>query len=163
MESLSGISSFVTSLPLDWFILGGIVIVIALDSLKSGLGRAVAVSLALPIAFVLFELTGQTVFLGSMSGFLKQAFAQALLFIGLFAALYILIRRMEFDAFDSGQAIPAVIGGISVAVVFICVWLSQPVLSEWWTFNETIQSVFRESFRLPLLLAAYAALAFARG
>jgi hypothetical protein len=164
MESMSGVFSLFTALPVDWLILGGIAVVVALDSLRSGIGRAISLSLALSLALLIFPLVEQTVFIGTLE-ILQTPAMQAALFGALTAALFLLMRRLGFDYLDSGMGEPvqALLAGAATAVVLICVWLQVPILNDWWTFNTTIQTFFAEQYRLLWLLGAYAVLAFARG
>lgn len=164
MDFLSGIP-FISSIPFDWLLLGLIVIVVALDSLRSGVGRAIAISLALPIAFVLLSLAEKAVILQSVDVLFSTSFARALLFGALALALYFLIRRMGADYMNTGMGEPiqALFAGIAVAIVFTCIWLQVPALTDLWTIGGTLGVIFVEKFRLWWLIGAYAVLAFTRG
>lgn len=163
MEAIGSATSLFTAMPMDWLILGVLIIVLALDSLRSGIGRSLTIAVALPLAFVLFSLLPGS-FIGS-SDFLASPTVQAGVFGVFFVAMYFLVRRMGFDFIDSGmgQPLQAIIAGAAVAVIAACIWLQEPVLSDFWTLSDQIASVFAESFRLVWLAGAYAALAFARG
>lgn len=165
MEFLGGISSFFSNLPMGWLILGGLVIVLALDSLRSGVGRAIALSLSLPVAFVLFSLAQKTVILSSVTGLFANSLTKTAVFAIFVVALYFLIRRMGHDYMDGGMGEPiqSLFAGLSVAIVFVCVWLQLPELKETFALGGQIEMFFGEQFRLWWLLAAYGALAFARG
>jgi hypothetical protein len=161
---LGNIQEFFGSLPLDWIVLSVIVIVVALDSLRSGIGRALAVSVALPLTYLLFTLA-DSAFLTWAQGLFSTPFMQVAVFAALFVAVYVLVRRMGLDYVDSGMGEPvqAILAGVATAVVFVCIWLQEPVLGNLWQMSGQIVTAFSEQFRLWWLLGAYAALAFARG
>ncbi len=164
MEIFGNATSLFKTVPLDWIVFGVIIIVVALDSLRSGIGRALAISVALPLAMVLFSLMQKSVLLGSGT-LLSTTYVQVGAFAVIFAAVYILTRRMGLDFVDGGMGEPvqALLAGGAVTVVFACIWLQEPILSELWTLSDQAQNIFAESFRFIWLLGAYAALAFARG
>jgi hypothetical protein len=162
MEMFTGILGAV---PFDWFVLGGILVAVALDSLRSGLGRAVAISVALPLAAFVFTLTKDAFILSSTGGMFSSPMVQLGLFAVLAVALYFLLRRMGLEYVDGGHGGPvqALLAGAATAIVFACVWLQMPVLSDWWSFGSQVQAIFAPAFRLWAILVAYGALAFARG
>jgi hypothetical protein len=164
MEMLGNATSLFTTIPLDWIFFGGVIIAVALDSLRSGVGRALAISIALPISLLLFSLLQESAFLSS-SGLFSTPYAEVVALAILVVAMYILVRRMGLDFVDGGMGEPiqAIMAGGAVVVVFACMWLQEPVLSQLWTLSDQIQNVFAESFRFFWLVGAYAALAFARG
>jgi hypothetical protein len=161
MDAVTGIFATV---PLDWFILGGILIVIALDTLRSGLGRAVALSIALVGAVVLHALIGKTIFVGSLDA-LSSPMIQGVVFGVIVVALFFLIRRMGLDYVESGMGEPiqAILAGAATAIVLAVIWLQIPELNALWQLGSQAQAIFAEQFRLFWLLGAFAALAFARG
>ncbi|MFZ2886486.1 MAG: hypothetical protein WA021_01565 [Minisyncoccia bacterium] len=164
MEFVGGITSFFTGLPLDWLLLGGIGIGIALDALRSGVGRAIAVSIALPLAFVLYSLTDQALVFSSLGDSLSTVLGAAI-FAVLFVLAYLLVRRMGIDYLDGGMGEPiqALMAGAAVIVVIVCIWLEIPVLNELYQSNGQLVSLFSEKFRFWWLIGAYATLVFARG
>lgn len=164
MDAVGSLQAIAGNLPLDWLVLGAVVIVIALDALRSGLGRAISIALALPIAHFFFLLADST-FLASAEGLFSTPFMHTAVFGVLFVGLYFLIRRMGLEYVDSGMGAPvqAILGGTGVAVVFACIWLQTPVLSDLRAVSEQVETIFNESVRLWWLLGAYIALAFARG
>ncbi|HWO07221.1 MAG TPA: hypothetical protein VNM40_01400 [Candidatus Paceibacterota bacterium] len=161
MEALSGVFDAV---PIDWLVLGGITVVVALDVLRAGLGRAIAISIALPLAAFLFTLVDETVVLGSLDA-LSGATAQAGLFAVLAVALFFLVSRMGLDYVDGGMGEPvqALLAGGATAAIFASIWLQMPILSEWWSLSDQVQAIFAPAFRFWWIVGSYAALAFARG
>ncbi len=160
---MGNITGIISGLPVDWFVLGGILVVIALDSLRSGVGRAVAVSIAMPLASVHYSFVPHTITIGTLP-ILQNPMAQTALFAFFFITLYLLIRRSSSEYLTSFSGPTQVIlAGAATAIIFMCVWLMEPVLNQWWMPNQTVQTVFAEQFHLFWLLAAYSILAFARG
>jgi hypothetical protein len=161
METITG---FFSSVPLDYFIIGGIILIVAVDSLRSGIGRAAAVSVALTLAFVFHQFLASAAFLGTLP-MLSSGIAAAGAVGGLVVLAYFLVRRMGLEYIDGGmgQPIQAAIASLAVTIILIVTWLGIPALTDVWQFNSQIQSLFAESYRLFWLLGAFAALAFARG
>lgn len=157
--------AFFSGIPLDYVILGGIVLVIALDSLRSGIGRACAIAVALPLTMLLYPLLKSGVLTSSATFLFETPLSQALTFGALLIVSYFLARRMGLEFIDGGMGEPiqAIIAGISIAIIFTVIWIQLPALDTLWHFSDQITSLFTEKFRLWWLLASYAALAFARG
>ena len=162
---MGNITSILHTLPLDWVILGGIVVVIGIDSLRSGVGRACAFAAALPIALLLHSLLSKAALVGSLGILTGSTLAQALVFGCIVLLSYILVRRMGLEYLDGGMGEPiqAVLAGGAVAILFIIIWLQVPALTTIWHFGPQLQGIFAENFRLWWLIGAYSALAFARG
>lgn len=161
METIIG---FFTSVPIDGFILGGILVFVGLDALRSGIGRACALAVALPVALFLHSLFDSTVFFGSMD-FFSTSTGSVGVFAALLVASYILMRRIGLNFVDGGmgQPVQALLAGAAVTVIFAVVWLQLPLLDSLWHFDTHVSALFAEAYRLLWLLGAYAALAFARG
>lgn len=160
MGSITGLFS---GIPVDWLVLGGILVVIAVDALRSGVGRAVAVSIAMPLASVHYSFVEHTVTIGSLP-ILQLPIAKTALFAFFFITLYFLIRRSSTEYLTSFSGPTQVIlAGAATAVIFMCVWIMEPVLNVWWMPNEMVQAIFSEKFHLFWLLGAYSTLAFAKG
>lgn len=161
---MGNITGFVSAVPLDYFIVGGIILIIAIDSLRSGIGRAVALSIALTLSIVFHELLSTSAFLGGLP-LLSSDAAAAGAIAALVVIAYILVRRMGLEYIDGGmgQPVQAAIASLAVTIVLIVTWLGIPALTDIWQFNTQIQMLFAESYRLFWLLGAFAALAFARG
>jgi hypothetical protein len=158
MDALQGVFQAVA---LDYVLLCGIAILVALDTLRSGLGRAAALVITLSLAAFLMSLVPDTAFLASA---ISSDVLHAVAFGALIVALYFLTRRMglEFLSGGMGQPLQAALAGVAVAAVATVVWLSVPALESYWEFGPQLQAIFAEEFRLFWLLGAYAALAVAR-
>lgn len=159
MEGLQGMFQIV---PLDFVILGGIAIIVALDSVRGGIGRASAIVVALISAQFLSSLLNDTAFIGAMVSSPMMEVGAFLLLVG---ASYFTLRRMglEYVSGGIGQPMQSAIVGVAVAIVCAVTWLSIPALSDYWEFGRQISTIFAEQFRLIWILGAFGALAFARG
>lgn len=159
MDVLEGVFQAV---PLDYFFLGGIVLVVALDAMRSGIGRAAALVVALTSALFFSSLLQDTAFIGKM---ITSPIVKIIAFVALVAANYFFLRRMglEYLSGGIGQPLQSALAGVATAAVCTVIWLSVPGLSDYWEFGNAIQALFSEQFRLLWLLGAFGALAFARG
>jgi len=159
METVQGLFSTV---PLDYVFLGGFALLIALDTLRSGTGRASAIALAFPVAAVLFSYAKEAPFLGSA---ISSPMLEAVAFLALGVVLFFGIRRMglEFVSNGMGQPVQAALAGVAATAVVAVIWMHVPALEAFWEFSPHIQSIFAAEFRLFWLLGAFGALAFARG
>ena len=163
--NLDAVIGMFTSIPLDWIILGALVVLIALDSLRSGIGRACAISLALPAALLLFSLSQKAVILKDVDSLNSSPMIQLAVFGIIALACYLLARRMALEYIESGtgEPIQALLAGGAATVVLIVVWLQLPMTDSVWHLSDKVHAVFSESYRLVWLLGAYLGLAFARG
>lgn len=159
MDVLGGVFQAV---PLDYFFLGGIALVVALDAMRSGIGRAAALVVALTSALFFSSLLQDTAFIGKM---VTSPIVKIIAFVALVAANYFFLRRMglEYLSGGIGQPLQSALAGVATAAVCMVIWLSVPGLSDYWEFGNAIQALFSEQFRLLWLLGAFGALAFARG
>jgi hypothetical protein len=161
----NAVTSVFSGIPYDWFALGAFLILIALDSLRSGIGRACAIALALPLATVLYALLTKTAFVSGLAILTSSPTAQLVTFGVLALATYLLVRRMALEYIESGtgEPIQALLAGAAATVVIAVIWLQLPMAGEVWQVSGKVQALFAEQFRLLWLLGAYLALAFARG
>ena len=150
------------SVPLDYFFLGGFALLVALDALRSGTGRAAAIAVALPAAAMLFAYAPDAPVLG---GALSSPLVEAGFFLLFAIVMYFAMRRMglEFLSNGMGQPLSAALAGVATTVIVAVIWMHIPALQEFWDFGPPLQAIFAEQFRLFWLLGAFAALAFVRG
>lgn len=157
------VTSFFSSLPLDWVILAGFAALAIFDSMRAGPGRAIIFSLAFPLVLVFLQYLPSAQFI---DGFLKQfttPLSQTIIIFILFGALALMIgRMMESFSMESGQIIQSVIAGVSAAIVFAVIWTQLPALTYIWHFNDQVTHLFGETYRFWWLLLAYAGLGFSR-
>lgn len=157
------IRSIVTGVPVDWFILGAFMALLTIDSLRNGIARTAALSLAAPIAWTLFSLLAGTAFIGSFATS-ESTIAAAGLFGVLFVGCFIILRRMGMDFIEAGlgQPIQAITASVAAIAILALFWILSPA-NDLWTFGPVIQSAFSESYRLFWLVGAYGLLVFSRG
>ena len=160
--NLPSLTSLPMNWPTDWIILGAIAAIIALDALRSGSSRAVALSLAAPLALLLTNAIPQAALLGPVSTQLTTTAAQALLFGAVFVMLFFALYRIVYSFSETGGVVQALLSGIAAATMLIVVWLQVPALLSLWHFGPQVQLVFGEVYRLWWLVAALIALAFVR-
>src|SRR3989344_4501624 len=155
--------TFVASAPMDWIILGALLILIAFDVLRNAASRACAVALALPGAvllksdiltpFVILELTAE----------LSTSVLDGVLFLILFASLYLWVRRMDRSyAGEGGQAIQALLCGAATVAILVVIWLQVPALAGLWQFGPGVAVIFGLEYAFWWLFGSYAVLAFLR-
>jgi hypothetical protein len=149
---------------LDWIVLVVLAVLIAADSLRSGLSRATALALAFPLALAILNYLPDAQFMGGLeqqlpSALLKVAF-DAALFVVVFICMY---RIVDTFSADSNRPLQALLAGLAAVSIAVVVWLQIPALDSVWHFGPQIQTLFGAAYRFWWLLAAYIALAFAQG
>lgn len=159
---LDRIPDILHAIPLDWILLGVFALVVSFDTMRAGAGRAITLALALPAAMLIFASAAKAVLLGSIIGGFSSPTAQALLFVALAVALYILIARIVSSHSGGGQPIQSAVAGVALTVVFITIWLQVPALDSIWHFGWQVQGLFAEQYRFWWLICSYLALSFAR-
>lgn len=161
--NLTSFSSVVAHWPTDWIILGAFAALVALDVFRSGPRRALALSLASPLAFIAYASISDTVILGSIlkqvSFPLEQNLIVAALIVGFF---FVLLRIVDSWGGGGGGAIQALIIGIACTAITAVFWLQLAPLQALWHFGPPVENIFGVAYRLWWLIVAYLALAFAR-
>ncbi len=163
--NLDAVTGVFTGIPYDWLALGGFIVIIALDSLRSGIGRACAIALSLPLATVLYALVEQTAVVGNLALLDSSSVAKLVTFGVIAIATYLLVRRIALEYVESGtgEPIQALLAGGAATAVLVVVWLQLPMSADVWQVSDKVQAIFAEQYRLIWLLGSYLALAFARG
>lgn len=158
----SSITGSLAGLPMDWIAIGGFIATVAFDTFRAGAGRAIALSLAFPLAYLLFDMLPDTFFVGQMLTQLSPMM-QGGVFILLVLVFAALINWMT-ESFDSSSVrmLPALLTGIATCVVVLVVWNHADALKTLWQFDPLIGMVFGEAYRVALLAGAFVALAIAR-
>lgn len=161
---LSAAQSIFNSFPIHWFFLGGFFIIVVLDSLRNGTARATALAVALPFASFLTDLIAVTAFIKDQA-FVTQGYGPLIVFGALFIVMYMLMRRMGLEHFESGRGEPiqSLLAATAVSAVLIFTWVHTPAPAALWALGEPFTSLFAEPYRLLWLLGAFLGLAFARG
>lgn len=162
---VSSVTGAFTGVPYDWFALGGFLILVALDSLRSGIGRACAIALALPMAAWLYSLVPTSVGIGAVSVLDASPNMQLATFGVIAFITYLIVRRIALEYIESGRGEPiqAILAGGAATAVLIVVWLQLPMTDQIWQLSPSVEAAFSEQYRLFWLMGSYIALAFARG
>ena len=161
--SYSDMAAMFSGVPLGWLVILGLVVLLSLDAMRSGLSRAVAISISLPIAFFLQNLLQQAVFLGPLLGSSESSVVKVVVAGGLLLVVFILVYRMvDTYSTDAYGSLQAVLTGIATTIVLVILWTLISPLNTLWDFGPSVQSSFSESYRFWWLLVAYIAIAFAR-
>lgn len=155
------VANSLSSIPIDWIVIVSFAILIAFDAIRSGAGRACALALSLPTTLFLISELPQAKVLSGITGQFATPALKAILFGIVFAASYILVRRMSSPyRNNNGASIQAIIAGVATVAIVIVVWLQVPELQSIWHFGSQVQSVFGEAYRFWWVAGAFAALAF---
>jgi hypothetical protein len=152
-----------SNLPLDWILIGVLFVIIAAETMRSGAQKACILSLAAPIASLLYLLVSHAALIATALAQLSTPLSQALLFIGLVALTCLVIARIGLSfGSEAGAPIQAVVAGIATVAVVIAVWLQVPALDSIWHFGPQVQNIFAEQYRFWWLIGGYIALAAIR-
>lgn len=162
--NFDAITGIFAGIPYDWIGLGLFALFLAFDSLRNGIGRACALSLALPIALFFHTIIDRTIVLKDLPMLDAQGMPAAGIFLGIVLVTYFLVRRMGVEHMESGigEPIQSLFAAAAATAVLIVVYLQSPFM-EAWGLSGVLQQFFAEGYRLFWLVGAYAMLAFARG
>ncbi|KKU27193.1 MAG: hypothetical protein UX39_C0003G0032 [Candidatus Magasanikbacteria bacterium GW2011_GWA2_46_17] len=157
------VANSLSSIPLDWMVIVGFGIILAFIVMRTGISRAVALALSLPVALLIFSELTQARFLAGIGAQLGTPIMKALVFIIPFVVIYYFVHQM-IDTYGSGNGAitQALLASIATVVVVVVVWLQVPELQSLWHFGSQIQSIFDEQYRFWWLVCAYSTLAFVR-
>lgn len=154
----------IAGVSMDWILLGGCVLGLTLDAMRGGTSRATALTLAISITLLLSTYIEKAFFFSTLGETLSTPLSQGLLILGLFVVLFIFMYRIiDSFGFDGQGAFPAFLAGLAATAVLTVFWLQTPILDSVWHFGPQIQGIFAEAYRFWWLMAAYLALAAARG
>jgi hypothetical protein len=157
------IVAFVQSIPIDWIVLGGLVVLFSFDALRNGAGRVQALCLALPCAMLLFSIIPSAAFIGDFIPQFSTPLLQAVLFFILATGFFLLVRRMDGGRGGGyGQPLQAVLAGIAGVAVLTVVWIQVPMLDAVWHLGDDLRLVFGGMYAFWWLISSYTALAFIR-
>ncbi len=160
METASSVFDFLRSLPTDWIVIAGTLLLLGFDALRSGDGRATALALSFPLAAYLFSLLPSAPLFSSLPA---EGTASAGVFIALSIGVFFLIRRMFFFSDGGGgRPIQEILSVVAATAIVVSVWSTTPALSALWAPGSLLQAVFNETYALWILAVSFAALAFAR-
>lgn len=134
---LSSINSFFSHVPTDWIVIIAFAILVAFDAIRSGTGRACALTLSLPATLLLISELPHAKVLSGVAAQFGTPMLKALLFGIIFIIAYFLVRRMSVPyRNNSGASIQALIAGIATVTVVVVVWLQVPELNLFGTLEH---------------------------
>jgi len=152
-----------TNIPVDWAILAVSAIFAAFDVVRNGAKRVSMLALALPATVLLISALSNDAILGPLSKQFSTPVLQAVLFAIILTVMYVLAGRLGISyGGESGQPLQALLGGLAVTAILVCIWVTTPALQSVWHFGPQVQEIFGESYRFWWILGSYGALAFIR-
>lgn len=145
----------------DWLILGGIFLFLTFDSIRAGVARVTAISIALPIALLVSESIDSAAFVGN---FVSQSGSavQIAVFLAIAVMLFIAMYRITDRGYDSPHLLQSAMAGAGGAIICILVLLQLPESALPWSFGPTYMAIFGEAYRLYWFIGAYFLLATSR-
>lgn len=160
--NLAGLNSSFAHVPIDWILIGAVVILITAYSLYWGVSRALALSLAIPVAYTLTAFLPHTAYLGNLLSQMAAGYSGAII-----VAITILILTVCIDVVireygSSAAPMPALLVGIGTSIVLFVFWIQMSQLSAVWHFSSTVLHIFGVTYAFFWLVGAYLLLAFAR-
>lgn len=159
---IHAVLSIFQHIPLDWIAIAIFFALATFDALRSGVTRAAALTLALPITALLIDYMPNTAYLSVFAKQFSAPVPAAVMAAVTFVILFMLINRMTDSFGDSGHILQAVLAGAALTAVVLVVWLEIPALTTVYHFGSQVQAVFGAAYRLWWLLAAYITLAYVR-
>lgn len=157
---LSSLSGTFSGVPVDWIVLLSIAVLFIVDAMRSGASRAISLSLALPITYVVSAILPKTAFIGTpYAGLGASSRGIALLII--LAVISLIVFRMTRD-YSSAQPLKAILTGLATAILLAVFWIQMPGLTALWQASEQVTYIFGAAYSLFWLIASYLALAAVR-
>ena len=159
--NLTAVTGAFAHVPTDWIILFVVALLITLDALRGGASRAIALSLALPAAYVSSLLLPKTVFLDSILKPFSTGTAGAIIILVMIAVLSFFTYRISRD-YNSASAVQATMAGLATTVILAVFWMQIPALSALWHFSAQATQVFGSVHALFWLVGGFAVLSAVR-
>mgnify|MGYP003394404273 FL=1 len=157
-STLSALS--ITSVPADWLIIGGAIVVLILIAMYAGSSNVISLALGSLVASSLLPLVPNTVFLSSINT--SSDTTMAAVFFAMMFPLTFIFRWMTSDVLGITTPIQAIIAGVAGAAMLLLVWTQTPVLTALWDFGGLIDLIFTEPYRLWVILASLLILSFSK-
>lgn len=161
--TLASTTAVLAHTPIDGVIIVALLIVLVIDSLRSGTARAATLAVALPLAVFSSSLLTHASIIGPMLEKLSSPYMQAAIFALLFGVLFILVYRIMYALGGSGSTpTVSVVAGLSATIITLVMWLQVPALQSVWHFGPIIETVFGAAYAFWWLIAGYLLMAFVR-
>ncbi len=157
------ISSLFTSLPTDVVAIVVFATLITVVTLRMGASVAIALSMALVVANVLYAAIPTTFMIGGLVSGATSSSVAAGIYVALSLLLTFVIYRMTSTlSDDSARPLFAIATGLATTVVVLTVWHLAPQLQSLWSFSGLIEGAFGADYRLYWILLAFVAFAFVK-
>ena len=147
---------------MDWIFIFGFATLTALDAIRTGPARAIALVLSLPASLLVMQQLPEAFFLGALFAQFTAPLAQLAMFGAIAVLLYIATHRLIFTFSNGIAPLQALMVGFAAAAVVLVVWFQVPALDGLWHFGDQVRAVFGEAYRFWWLMASYVILAAAR-
>ena len=154
---------FLYAWPIEWVVLGGLLVIVVLGTMRSGTGAATALALAFPLAGMFYTELPAAALLGPIVTKFTEPASQAAIFVTLFVVVLLMTYRIV-TCFDSltGGGVFGVLGAISVGIMLLVTWQQVPTLNSIWHISAPLQALFAEQYRFWWSLAAMGLLTYVR-
>jgi hypothetical protein len=159
---LTSVTGLFLHMSFDWLLLIGAGLLAFLDSMRGGSARAVALSLSLPLTYLLMALAPKAQLVAGMQGQLSSSLAQALFAAAVLFVCFLLLYRMTDTFVSEGGFLQSLAGALGLAALLGLFWALIPGFAAVYEPSAQMQGIFAEPYRFWWLLAALAALAFSR-
>jgi hypothetical protein len=161
--TLASTTAVLAHTPIDGVIIVALLIVLVIDSLRSGTARAATLAVVFPLTFFFSNLLSEAAILGPMLDKLTSPYAQAAVFALLFGVLFVLVYRIMYALGGSGSTpTVSIVAGLSATIITLVMWLQVPALQSIWHFGPIIETVFGTAYAFWWLIAGYLLMAFVR-
>ena len=161
-STASNVTGWFSVLPIDWAIIGVLIVAIIILSLKPGSMHAMTSLFALPVAFLLNILLPKAFLIGPIAHSLAHPLAQAGVFVALFVVAFAFVGRISASFSTLGGVLEALLSALSVTIMVLVLWQLVPELNAAWQFGTVITATFGEAYRLWWVVFSMRLLAFAR-
>lgn len=160
-SSIASLTSYFTSVPVDWIIFGGCILFLAFDALRAGPARVTALSIALPVAYLLSSVLPQTAFIGNLVPQSSDAIVVGV-FVLLALGLFVVFYRIVDSDLDSLGVAYALLSGAAAAAILMVILLRLPEDTWPWAVSPSFQALFGATYALYWMLVSYLVLAIVR-
>lgn len=161
--TLASTTALFANTPIDGVIIIALLIVLVVDSLRSGTARAATLAVAFPLAVFFHSLIAHTSILGPLLDKITSPYMQAAVFALLLAVLLFLVYRIMYALGGSGSTpTVSIVAGLSATFITLVMWLQVPALQSVWHFGPMIETVFGAAYAFWWFIAGYLLMAFVR-
>lgn len=163
MGALHSLPTLPTNLPIDWIIIAVLIVIFAIDAIRSGAQKECILALSAGIAYVLYQFLPHAAYLETSLAGMAAPLTQGLIFLALVVISAIVIMRIGLSFGDEvGKPIQAVLVGLATTAILLTFWLQIPSLQGIWHFGPQLQYFFADQYKFFWLVGGYIVLAIAR-